>query len=253
LYPYVDIGPVRLGTYGICLAAAFLVSWALFKADLIRHRLSGEMAGVFVVVGALAGLVGAKLYFLIETAGAMRGGLVRGLLDPSGLSWFGGLILGTAVVCLLTLVYRIPLLIFLDLCAPTIALDYGLGRVGCFLAGDGDYGRPTSLPWGVTFPRGTVPTFEPVHPTCLYEALFAAGLSYFLWRLGGRKHPAGLLAGLYLTVSGIARFAVEFIKLNPRVFFGMTNPQIVSLASILAGGLLLLRARVGSGPISIQM
>jgi phosphatidylglycerol:prolipoprotein diacylglycerol transferase len=251
LYPYVDIGPVRLGTYGICLAAAFLVSWAMFKADLIRHRLSGEMAGVFVVVGALAGLVGAKLYFLIETAGAKRGGLIRSLLDPSGLSWFGGLILGTAVVCLLTRIYKIPLLIFLDLCAPTIALDYAFGRLGCFLAGDGDYGKPTSLPWGLTFPRGTVPTFEAVHPTCLYEALFAAGLSCFLWRLGGRKQPGGLLAGLYLTASGIARFTVEFIKLNPRVFLGMTNPQIVSLLSILAGGLLLFRARAASAPISV--
>jgi phosphatidylglycerol:prolipoprotein diacylglycerol transferase len=244
LYPYIHIGSLQLGTYGICALLGFLAAWIAFKADLVRHGWPGKIAGVMVVTTTLAGLFGSKLYFILEkTPRALSAGLLRALIQPSGLSWLGGLIAGTAAVSLLRLVYRIPWLVMLDLVAPIGAIAYAFGRLGCLMAGDGDYGTPTSLPWGMSFPHGTVPAFEPVHPTPIYESVFSLALFCFLWRLGGRQHRAGAIAGAYLLLSGVARFAVEFIKLNPRVYFGLTNPQIVSLVLAAAGAALLWKAK----------
>jgi phosphatidylglycerol:prolipoprotein diacylglycerol transferase len=192
-----------------------------------------------VVAGTLVGLIGARIYFILETPRALRSGLFSSFLEPTGLSWLGGLIAGTGASCFFSFAYKIPLLTILDLAAPIGALVYGTGRVGCLLAGDGDYGSPTSLPWGMAFPRGIVPTFEPVHPTPVYEALFSAVLFLFLWRLGSKARLPGVVAGAYLVLSGAARFLVEFIKLNPRVYWGLTNSQVLSLVSVIAGAALL--------------
>jgi phosphatidylglycerol:prolipoprotein diacylglycerol transferase len=242
LYPYLKLGPVVLGTYGICAALGFLAALGVFKADLIRRRFPGGIAGVIVVTTTLVGLIGAKLYYILETPAALHGGFFHALLQPAGLSWLGGLITGMAAVCILGWRYHIPPLTMLDMTAPIGAITYAFGRIGCLMAGDGDYGTPTSLPWGMTFPHGTVPTFEPVHPTPIYEAAFSFALCWFLWRLGARYQIPGLIAGAYLFLSGIARFAVEFIKLNPRLYFGLTNAQVVSIVSVIVGAALLLRA-----------
>jgi len=137
----------------------------------------------------------------------------------------------------------------MDAGSPAAALGYGIGRIGCFLSGDGDYGVPTSLPWGMSFPNGLVPTTERVHPTPLYELIVACAIAWILWRIGakqiaaGRKVFAGIVFACYLVLTGIARFLVEFIRINPRSFLGITNAQAASLASIAAGGLLWFHVR----------
>ena len=131
----------------------------------------------------------------------------------------------------------------LDVASPAAALGYGVGRIGCLLSGDGDYGIPTSPPWGMSFPNGLVPTTERVHPTPIYEFLVALVIVYFLWRVGRRaikaKWPVGRVFAWYLISTGIARFLVEFIRINPRSFFGLTNAQAASIVGMLAGVLLL--------------
>jgi phosphatidylglycerol:prolipoprotein diacylglycerol transferase len=236
----VDIGQLRLGTYGICAAIGFFLAWFAFKRDLTRRGLPVEAAGPMVVGVTLAGLAGARLYFMLETPRALHGGIAGQILEPTGLSWLGGLIAGTIALCVFSWHYTIPLLTVFDMAGPIGALVYAVGRVGCLFAGDGDYGSPTSLPWGMTFPRGIVPTYETVHPTPIYEALAGIVLFIFLWRLGGRTHVQGMVGGAYLVLSGAARFMVEFIKLNPRLYWGLTNAQVVSLVCVIAGtGLLL--------------
>jgi phosphatidylglycerol---prolipoprotein diacylglyceryl transferase len=235
LYPFIHIGAIRLGTYGICAAIGAVTSYIILRADLVRHHYRKEIAATMVITTSLVGIVGAKAYFLLETPHSLHAGLFKALTEPNGLSWLGGLIAGTVTICLLRLPYGIPLLTMFDLAAPVGAIAYGFGRIGCLMAGDGDYGTPTSLPWGMSFPHGTVPTFEPVHPTPIYEAAFSFALCWALWRIGNRSPAPGKVAGTYLILSGAARFAVEFIKLNSRVYFGLTNAQLVSLMSILAG------------------
>ena len=133
----------------------------------------------------------------------------------------------------------------LDLAAPAVSVGYGVGRLGCLISGDGDYGIPTRLPWGMSFPNGLVPTTQRVHPTPIYELLVALLIAAYLWRRGAKsgRLPVGQLTGEYLVLSGVARFLVEFIRINPRIYWGMSNAQVASLGSIVAGLLLVVWAR----------
>jgi phosphatidylglycerol:prolipoprotein diacylglycerol transferase len=125
----------------------------------------------------------------------------------------------------------------LDLAAPAAAVGYGVGRLGCLTSGDGDYGIPTSLPWGMSFPNGLVPTTQRVHPTPIYELIAALLIAWLIWRRGKPEaaRPAGEITGDYLILSGIARFLVEFIRINPRIYWGMSNAQVASIGSVVAG------------------
>jgi phosphatidylglycerol:prolipoprotein diacylglycerol transferase len=123
----------------------------------------------------------------------------------------------------------------LDLAAPAAAVGYGMGRLGCLVSGDGDYGIPTKLPWGMSFPNGLVPTTQRVHPTPIYELLAGFLIGYYLWRRGAKPRPLGQITGEYLILSGIARFLVEFIRINPKIYWGMSNAQLASLGSVVAG------------------
>jgi predicted O-methyltransferase YrrM len=126
-------------------------------------------------------------------------------------------------------------------------LGYAVGRIGCLTSGDGDYGTPTSLRWGMSFPNGLVPTTQRVHPTPIYEAIAATLIFWYLWRLGEKSlrgpRPVGEVAALYLIWMGVERFLVEFIRINPHSFFGLTNAQAASLASIVAGVAILVTTR----------
>jgi len=109
--------------------------------------------------------------------------------------------------------HQLPLGIVAGAAAIPLTLAYGIGRLGCLLSGDGTYGRPTSLPWGMAFPNGVVPTSVPVHPTPLYEALAAVAIATLLWALGQRWTPPAVF-GAYLVLSGISRFLVEYLRIN---------------------------------------
>jgi phosphatidylglycerol:prolipoprotein diacylglycerol transferase len=167
-----------------------------------------------------------------------------------GFAFVGAIIGGFIALVFLAKKFRMSPLLMLDAASPAAAIGYGIGRIGCLISGDGDYGRPTNLPWGMAFPNGIVPTTEScvewgapancrVHPTPIYEFLVAIIIFYILWRLGERvikKHaPDGIIFAAYLVLTGGARFLVEIIRINPRSFFGMTNAQAASVVSVLAG------------------
>jgi phosphatidylglycerol:prolipoprotein diacylglycerol transferase len=143
---------------------------------------------------------------------------------------------------------KLPLWEFLDACSPAASFGYAIGRIGCFLSGDGDYGKPTSLPWGMSFPNGVVPTTERVHPAPLYELLIWSMIGWVLWRLGAwllkRPGRAGEIFCYYLILTGVARFLVEIIRINPPWILGLSNAQVASAASVIAGGLLLWRLKL---------
>ena len=101
----------------------------------------------------------------------------------------------------------------LDLCAAPLALGYAVGRIGCQLSGDGDYGIPWHGPWSMSYPHGTVPTTQQVHPTPVYETIAMGLVALLLWRWRNRFKP-GILFALYLVLSGTERFLVEFIRRN---------------------------------------
>jgi phosphatidylglycerol:prolipoprotein diacylglycerol transferase len=137
----------------------------------------------------------------------------------------------------------------LDVAAVPLAVGYAVGRIGCQLSGDGDYGEPWDGPWAMGYPDGTEPTPPgvEVHPTPIYEALAMGGIAYLLWRWRDRFRP-GVLFALYLTLAGLERFLVEFVRRNDAVVAGLTFPQLLSLAMIAAGvaWMAIVRNRAGS-------
>src|ERR1700685_2381459 len=122
------------------------------------------------------------------------------------------------------------------MCATALALGYGIGRIGCQVSGDGDYGIRSKLPWAMGYPHGTLPTPPgvTVQPTPIYETVAMCLVAYLLWRLRDRMRPGGVFA-VYLVRSGLERFLVEFIRRNKEVLLGLTAPQVESLVLLAIG------------------
>lgn len=261
MLPFLHLGPLTIPTFGLMVATALLISASILQADLNRRRRQLErIRGYrfhpdegFVIIGiaGIAGIAGARLYHVLESPREFFAAPWGQLFSRFGFAWFGGLIGGIFALFFLARRLRLPWLLFFDICAPAAAAGYAIGRIGCLLSGDGDYGIPTTLPWGMSFPNGVVPTTQRVHPTPLYEFFIFLAIAWILWRLGAsqlRESPsripaAGRIFAAYLIFTGIARFLIEFIRINPRSLFGMSNAQAASLASMLMGAVLLFMLR----------
>ena len=244
MYPFIHFGHFSIGTFGLCLWFASVCGcWVLYK-NFQRYGVDADAVGVaaYTTVG---GVVGAKLWHVLEDPSALIHSPWSVLFDRAGFAWFGGLVVGIAVLLWAGRQAKIGGLGMLDLASPAVAVGYGVGRIGCLVSGDGDYGIPTNLPWGMSFPHGLVPTYQRVHPTPIYELILALILAAYLWWRGkpGSRLSVGQLTGEYLALSGVARFLVEFIRINPKIYWGLTNAQVASLGAILAGVLLVVWSR----------
>jgi phosphatidylglycerol:prolipoprotein diacylglycerol transferase len=254
MYPFIHIGHFWIGTFGIMLwLAAVAGCWVLHR-NFRRWKIEADAISI-VAVSTVAGVIGAKLWHVLETPQLLMRHPADLLFDRAGFAWYGGLIVGILALLWQSRVYKIGSLRMLDLAAPAAAIGYGVGRLGCLTSGDGDYGVPTHLPWGMSFPHGLVPTAGVciergwpancrVHPTPLYELIGSIFILWILWRRGApeRPKPLGEITGEYLVLAGIARFLVEFIRINPRVLWGMSNAQLASLGSVAFGILLIVVA-----------
>lgn len=229
-----------VNSYGVSKAAAAIAAAWLLAREFRRLGWDPDRAWNLVLAGTVLGFVGGKLYYLAENLGH----LTPHHFGSSGFTWYGGLIAGVLTVTVMALRYGLPLGQLAGVAAAPLSLAYGIGRIGCFLSGDGSYGQPSDLPWAVAFPNGTMPTFVPVHPTALYEAGFALILAALLWSLRTRLQPLAVF-GLYAVLSGAARFLVEEIRINPEAWLGLTQPQLWSLLLLAIGVGLLLRQRSG--------
>ncbi len=246
MYPFIDLGFYQLPTFGLMVALGLLAAAYVMQADFRRRGMNADAFFIIGVAG-LAGLVGARLYHVLESPREFFANPWPMLWSRYGFAWFGGFLGGFAALVVLARKFRVLLAEFLDVASPAAAVGYAIGRIGCLLSGDGDYGKPTTLPWGMSFPNGVVPTMERVHPTPIYEFVAWMAIAAFLWRMGTKalKGPKakGEIFCNYLLLTGVARFLVEFIRINPRSFFGLTNAQAASLASILFGMVLLWRLK----------
>jgi phosphatidylglycerol---prolipoprotein diacylglyceryl transferase len=256
MIPYLHLGPLTIPTFGLMVALALISAAYVLQADFDRRGMKAD-AFLMITVAGLAGIVGAKLYHLLEpeNRALFFEQPASVLLSRYGFAWFGGFLGGFGAMLLMGWRAGLPTLEFLDACSPAAAFGYGIGRIGCFLSGDGDYGRPTSLPWGMSFPNGVVPTTETcvqwgalpncrVHPAPLYELILWCAIGALLWYMGGRAAKGSMSAGrifcAYLILTGVARFLVELIRINPPWFWGLSNAQLASVISVLAGAILLL-------------
>jgi phosphatidylglycerol---prolipoprotein diacylglyceryl transferase len=247
LYPQLRLGPFTLNTFGLALSIAFLCAWLVLKASVRREAAPRHMANVVIVLLILTGVVGAKLHHVSQTPSELIAHPFNELFSIYGYAWFGGFLAGVCTLWLLARHYKMPVLKLMDLASPAAALGYAIGRLGCLLSGDGDYGTPTSLPWGMSFPDGIVPTIERVHPTPIYESIASATIFCYLMYLLRKEYSQGSVFAQYLVLTGITRFAVEFIRINPRFILGLTEAQAFSLLCIFTGvALLYLRSNTNS-------
>jgi phosphatidylglycerol:prolipoprotein diacylglycerol transferase len=237
-----ELGRIKIFSFGLMLVIAFLVGGFLITRMLrSRGHVPDHLEG-YPMVGLLGGIVGAKLYYIFAHLGQLGENPWSSLLSGSGLTWYGGLMGGAAAVLIWARRHRQDLWSIADCCAPGLAIGYAIGRIGCQLAGDGDYGPPSDLPWAMAYPKGVVPTLEACHPTPVYETLMMAGVALVLWKLRDRPVATGWLVGVYLMLAGAERWIAEIFRVRPEKTMGMSVAQWMSIG-VIAVGLIIVAAR----------
>jgi prolipoprotein diacylglyceryl transferase len=229
--------------------------------DMQPHELMGNILGI----AAIAGLLGAKVFHNLENLDEFASDPLGALVSFSGLTFYGGLIVAAVAVLYYTGRNGIPHLQMIDATAPGLMLAYGVGRIGCHLSGDGDWGivntqpKPASLGflpdwvWSFRYPHNVlsegipIPGCDgrhcnqlelPVYPTPLYEAVAGILLFLFLWNIRKHIRVPGMLFCIYLVVNGIERFLIEKIRVNNTYdIFGnaVTQAELISSLMVLAG------------------
>ncbi len=234
VHPEIHIGPVTIQSFGVCFAVGFIACGALAARRLPEIGKPRDWAYESIFAALIGGLVGARVDYVIENWSSARHDILGSLFSGSGLVWYGGVIGGTLGVLLWAYRRRFLGLALLDYAAPLLALGYAIGRIGCQVSGDGDYGIGSSLPWAMAYPHGTKPIHTTVHPTPIYETVAMGLVALFLWRMRDRVRP-GVLFALWLVLSGMESVLVEIIRRNHAVIAGLTVPQLFSLALAAVG------------------
>src|SRR3954452_2624811 len=233
MVPDVDVLGFSVKTFGVFFALNFIAWGALLSKRMRELGKPVDWAYEIVFAAIVGGLVGARAYYLIQNHASFSAG---NIFSGSGLIWYGGLLGGTAAVLGWAYWRGFLSLALLDMSGPGLALGYAIGRIGCQVSGDGDYGRAWSGPWAMGYPDGTVATApgQTVHPTPIYETLIMGLVAWVLWRLRWRARPGVLFAG-YLVLGGLERFLVEFLRRNEDVALGLTAARLESLGMFVAG------------------
>ena len=244
-------------SFGLMLVIAFYSCYFFLNYELKLLGYEEKLASDIIFWAALGGILGAKIYYLLENIDR-----VINSYDPfgmifsgAGLVFLGGLLGSVISVSWVLKKNEVPWLTFANIIGPLIFLGYAVGRLGCFLVGD-DYGIPSNLPWAMSFPKGIPPTttnvfsdlypwidisgYEPglitVHPTQLYEAMICFLLFFIMWKYRKSSKIKDLLFFLYLFLAGIERFFIEFLRTNQKyVFEILSGAQLISLGMIFIG------------------
>lgn len=233
--------------------------------------------GAITMAAFIGGIFGAKLFHILENMSQFYANPMDSILSFSGLTYYGGLIVGAASVLFVAHKRGIPVLHMLDVGGPAMMLAYGTGRIGCHVSGDGDWGIVNELPkpkwmnllpdwmWAYNYPNNVNKVCNPftetdprylenincdfnetpylianVFPTPLYEAIACTILFFILWMLRKRLKYAGVLFGIYLILNGLERFLIEKIRVNTIMdSFNMTQAEIISFSLMLLGVLLI--------------
>ncbi len=233
----VEIGGFTVYSYGIMLAIALLVScWGLLR-QASREGFNPDHILEAVIVSAVVGLIGARLLYVLLSWELYSGQLIKILFTRSGgLSFYGAFIGGIAALFAWCRFRKFPVLKFVDLMAPYLALGYALGRIGCFLNGC-CYGKISSVPWAL--PAASADNLLR-HPVQLYATLGGLIIFIILYRIRPRRPFEGFQLIMLALLYGCLRFTTEFFREEPVVWFEFTSAQIFSLGLALLALILLL-------------
>lgn len=243
------------------MALGFIAAGLLLAVECKRREITTDYASSLVLWGAVGGLAGARLWDVYDQFPAYAQHPLSIIFSRSGFVWYGGFLGGTLAIYLLSRHYKIRFLTTADMAAPAVLVGHAFGRMGCLLSGDGDWGVPTKMPWGMAFPNAIVgwnshtvlklnahhqliSGFYPgvrVQPTPIFEAILYVLIAVFLlWAMRKRDWPTGRTFYVFLVLSGGARFLVEFWRINPRGLWGLSQPQLFAIPMMVAGTIALL-------------
>jgi len=249
-----QLGPITIYSYGLMMALGFLTAGYLTGRELTRHGLNGELASTMVFWAAVGGLAGARILAIFDEWPSFVADPFGFIFSGAGFVFYGGLIGGFLAVSATILRHRLPWAVTVDCIAPGLVLAQAIGRIGCLLAGDGDWGHETTLPWGMAFPNAIAGWNYPpgvlVHPAPVYETLAYTAVFAVLWHMRTRPHAPGTIFWWYLVLASGARFFIELVRINPRIFLGLSEAQLISLALIAIGAWRLLASRSVAVPVT---
>jgi phosphatidylglycerol---prolipoprotein diacylglyceryl transferase len=250
------LGPITIYSYGLMVALGFIAAYLLLEPECGRRKLPAEFATSIVLWGAIGGMVGARLWDVYDEFPIYAQHPLSIILSRSGFAWDGGFAGGLLAVYLVARHYKVRFLTTADMAAPAVLVGHAFGRMGCLLSGDGDWGLPTKMPWGMSFPQAIVgwnsetvlklnaqgqlvSGFYPgvrVQPAPIFEAVLYVAIAVLLfWGMRKRQWSEGRPFYLFLILAGAARFLVEFWRINPRVLWGLTEYQLFAILMIAAG------------------
>ena len=242
----VQLGPLTIYSFGAMMALGFLISGYVVSVGLAEKGLDPEDAWSIVLWAAVGGIVGSRILAIVADWQTFLSHPLGSIFSGSGFVWYGGLIGGFASVTAYILVHSLPWLVVVDCIAPALAIGQAIGRIGCQVSGDGDWGKPTTLPWGVQYPHAIVgwtswlrenglPLDTRVHPAPAYETLAYCAIFCLLWVWRNRDAAPGTLLWMYLVTSSIARFAIESVRVEPVIGAGLTQAQWIAIGLFVAG------------------
>ena len=248
------IGPIPVYSFGAFMALAAIAAALIVQFELKRTGYNPEIASTMVLAAAIGGLVGARLLFIVENWHDFLRSPMSYIATGAGFTWYGGFIGGALAASWVAWKNKIPWHRAVDCAAPALAAGYGIGRIGCHVAGDGDWGAVTDVPWAVAYTNAIVGWVDPntgipyppgtrVHPTPIYEFIQSTIIFAILWALRKKGYPPGSMFWSYLILAGLARAMVEVWRINPPVALGMSEAQWFGLALAVIGFWQLLSAK----------
>lgn len=266
------LGPLTVYSYGLMMALGFLAADYVIRLECVRRGFDPDYSSSLVIVAAITGLVGARVYAILDDLPSYLADPRLMIFSGSGFVFYGGLIGGILGAYLVSRWYRIGFAVTTDMAGPALAVGQAIGRIGCQLSGDGDWGLPSTLPWAMSYPRAIV-GWTPqtvlkldahynlvsacnsaadclsvrVHPAPVYETTLYLGVFAILWSMRRTSRPAGRLFCWYLLLAGGSRFIVEFVRINPRVFHGLSEAQLIAMAMMVVGAVALVITRGKGG------
>ncbi len=251
-----SFGGITIYSFGLMMGISFLIGNYILTKEFKRKKLHSDLASNVTLIALIAGVSGSKMLYLLENWSEFIRDPVGMTFSPGGLTFYGGFILAMASIYLYTRKKGIKFLQIADAAGPALLLAYGIARIGCHLAGDGDYGFPSDLPWATDyskgtyppsaafrnfpevtsqFPNGIVPDNTLCHPAPVYETIICSLFFIILWKNRVRLSTDGQVFYSYLILAGVERFSVEFFRLNPRLFAGLSEAQIIALLLVVIG------------------
>lgn len=248
MYPVlIEIGHFQLRSYGVVLALAFAAGAWLAGREARRRGMDPASVQDFLPYVLVAGILGAQLYYVLVS---QPGSYLERPWDilaiwKGGLAVHGGILAGLGAAVWYARRHRLGFLAFADVLTPGLALGHAIGQVACLLSGD-SYGKPTTLPWAITFtnPHAMAPRGVPLHPLQVYEMLAYLGVFALVWAARRRLDRHGSVLALYAGAYGLVRFFLEFLRVDPPRLLGIVVPQAVSLG-LVAGAVLFVVVRRG--------